>query len=196
MLEKYTDEQNHTYQMKNTPTFVICKKYSLTIKAVSEKSDSLPVTDLDIQVVGTTVVGQDEFGIDIVKEVFNDILKTDSRGRIVIDNLKTLGDIKFEIKPIVNQFGYQETSATQIIVHNDPTGVGTIWAESDVTNPEVDVVQRNITVLLPISVETFDMEIITTDANNENVLLGNTEYRLIQPKLNSKYMEHQMQKEN
>ncbi len=184
---KDRDEQNHTYQMKNTPTFVICKKYSLTIKAVSEKSDSLPVTDLDIQVVGTTVVGQDEFGIDIVKEVFNDILKTDSRGRIVIDNLKTLGDIKFEIKPIVNQFGYQETSATQIIVHNDPTGVGTIWAESDVTNPEVDVVQRNITVLLPISVETFDMEIITTDANNENVLLGNTEYRLIQPKLNSKY---------
>lgn len=184
---KDRDEQNHTYQMKNTPTFVICKKYSLTIKAVSEKSDSLPVTDLDIQVVGTTVVGQDEFGIDIVKEVFNDILKTDSRGRIVIDDLKTLGDIKFEIKPIVNQFGYQETSATQIIVHNDPTGVGTIWAESDVTNPEVDVVARNITVLLPISVETFDMEIITTDANDENILLGNTEYRLIQPKLNSKY---------
>ncbi len=186
---EYKDRESniHTYEMEHTPIIVICKKYSLTIKAVSEKSDSLPVADLDIQVVGTTVVGQDEFGIDIVKEIFSDTLKTDSRGKIKIDDLKTLGDIKFEIKPIVNQFGYQETGATTIIVHNDPKGVGTIWAESDVTVPEVDVVERNVTVLLPISVETFDMEIITTDANNSNIFLGNTEYRLIQPKLNSKY---------
>ena len=57
--------------MKNTPTFVICKKYSLTIKAVSEKSDSLPVTDLDIQVVGTTVVGQDELIKGIATSLYN-----------------------------------------------------------------------------------------------------------------------------
>lgn len=186
---KYEDYNKETqeYKMENSPTFVICKKYSLTIKAVSEKSDNLPVENLDIKVIGTIVDGKDEFGEDIVKTIFEDTLTTDSKGKILIDDLKTLGDITFEIKPLVNQFGYQETSATQIIVHNDPTGVGTIWAESDVTEPEVDVVSRNITVKLPISVETFDMEIITTDYNNDKVNLGNVEFRLIQPKLNSKY---------
>lgn len=186
---KYKDssDNDYEYKMSNFPTFVICKKYSLTIKAVSEKSDELPVENLDVKVVGTIVTGQDDFGQDIVKTIFDDTLTTDSKGKILIDDLKTLGDITFEIKPIVNQFGYQETSATQIIVHNDPTGVGTIWAESDVTTPEVDVVSRNITVKLPISVETFDMTIITTDYNNDKIALGNAEFRLIQPKLNSKY---------
>lgn len=184
---KDRDEQSHTYNMETTPTFVICKKYSLTIKAVSEKSNDLPLENLDVKVVGTTVTGQDENGNDIVKTVFDETLTTDSKGRILIDNLKTLGDITFEIKPIVNRFGYQETSATQVIVHNDPTGVGTIWAESDIRTPDVDVVNRNITVLLPISVETYDMEIETVDLTNNNIKLGNAEYRLIQPKLNSKY---------
>lgn len=186
---EYTDpeEETHTYEMEKVPTFVICKKYSLTIKAVSEKSNDLPVENLDIKVVGTTVVGQDLAGNDIVKTIYDETLTTDSKGRILIDELKTLGDINFEIKPLVDQFGYSETSATEIIVHNDPTGVGTIWAESDVTTPEVDVVERNITVLLPISVATYEMEIATQDINDDRVILGDIEYRLIQPKLNSKY---------
>ena len=181
------EKQAQTYDMTNSPTFVICKKYSLTIKAVSEKSNDLPVENLDVKVVGTIVTGQDLAGNDIVETIYDGTLTTDSKGNILIDDLKTLGDITFEIKPLVNQFGYTQTSATQIIVHNDPTGVGTIWAESDVTTPDVDPVNRNITVLLPISVETFEMEIITTDSNNDNICLGNIEYRLIQPKLNSKY---------
>ncbi len=180
-------EEDKGYETQDSPTYVICRKYSLTIKAVSEKSNDLPIKDLDVKVVGTTVTGQDEAGNDIVKTIFDDTLKTDAKGRIIIDDLKTLGDIKFEIKPLVNQFGYVETSATQILVHNDPTGVGTIWAESDVTTPDVDVVSRNITVLLPISVQTYDMIIETIDMADSRIKLGNIEYRLIQPKLNSKY---------
>lgn len=184
---KNTTEEDRSLSMKVSPTFVICKKYSLTVEAVSEKSENLPVTDLDIKVVGTTVIGQDENGKDIVKTIFDDTLTTDSKGKIKIDNLKTLGDITFEIKPIVDQLGYTETDATQIIIHNDPTGVGTIWAESDVTTPEVDVVTRNVNVILPISVQTYSIKIETIDLNNSNVKLGDIEYRLIQPKLNSKY---------
>ena len=181
------DEEKHTYETKATPTLVICKKYSLTIKAVSEKSSDLPLENLAVKVVGTTVTGQDEEGNDIVKTILDETLTTDSKGRILIGDLKTLGDINFEIKPLVDRFGYQETSATQVIVHNDPTGVGTIWAESDVSEPDVDVVNRNITVVLPITVQTYDMEIETVDLTNSNIKLGNAEYRLIQPKLNSKY---------
>ena len=182
------DNQAQTYKMTNSPTFVICKKYSLTIKAVSEKSKNLPVENLDVKVVGTIVTGQDLAGNDIIETIFDDTLTTDSKGEILIDGLKTLGDITFEIKPLVNQFGYSDTSATQIIVHNDPQGVGTIWAEADVgEEPETDPVERNVTVYLPISVQTFDMTIITTELNNTNVALGNIEYRLIQPKLNSLY---------
>lgn len=176
------EDTKESYEMTVSPTFVICKKYSLTIQAVSEKSDQLPVTNLDVKVVGT-VVGPD----DTIKEIYNKTLKTDSNGEIKIEDLKTLGDITFEIKPIVDQLGYSETDATQIIVHNDPKGVGTIWAESDTTTPEVDVVKRNITVKLPIKVQVFNIKVDVTESNNTNVKLGNIEFRLIQPKLNSKY---------
>lgn len=184
--EDYEGEEKD-YKMNVSPTYIICKKYSLTIEAVSEKSDKLPVTNLDVKVVGTVVTGQDEDGNDIVKTVYDSVLTTDSYGKIKIDDLKTLGDITFEIKPVVNQLGYSETDATTIIVHNDPTGVGTIWAESDVTTPEVDVVERNINVKLPISVQTYAIKVETIDSANSSVKLGDIEYRLIQPKLNSKY---------
>lgn len=183
--ENYTGDKRN-YEMEHSPIYIICKKYSLSIEAVSEKSDKLPVKDLDIKVVGTVVKGQDEEGNDIVETIYNKVLKTDEKGKIFIDELKTLGDITFEIKPNVNQFGYSETDATTIIVHNDPKGPG-IWAESDVTEPEVDVVNRNINVKLPISVQTYEMKVETVDSVNSNVKLGNIEYRLIQPKLNSKY---------
>ena len=176
-----------TVETDESPTYVICRKYSMTIQAVSEKSDKIPVTGLDVKVIGTVVTGTDSDGKDITKEVYNQTLTTDSNGKILIDELKTLGDITFEISPDVNQFGYSDTSATQIIVHNDPTGVGAIWAESDVTEPIVDNVKRNVTVKLPISVDTYTLEVETVDANNSNVKIGNVEYRLIQPKLNSKY---------
>jgi hypothetical protein len=187
--EKYNnfEKETNNYETDNSPIIIICRKYSLTIKAVSEKSNDVPVQNLDVKVVGTTVVGQDLAGNDIVKTIFDKTLTTDSKGNILIDELKTLGDITFEIKPEVNQFGYTETDATTIIVHNDPTGVGTIWAEADITTPEVDVVNRNITVTLPISVQTYEMVIKTEDLNDSNVKLGGVEYRLIQPKLNSKY---------
>lgn len=184
--DNYTGDARN-YEMENSPIYVICKKYSLTIEAVSEKSDKLPVEDLEIKVVGTIVTGKDEEENDIIKEIYNETLKTDSKGKIKIDELKTLGDIKFEIKPNVNQLGYSDTDATTIIVHNDPTGVGTIWAESDVTEPEVDPVTRNINVKLPIKTQTYALKVETVDSSNSNVKLGGIEYRLIQPKLNSKY---------
>ncbi len=183
--DNFTGDKRN-YEMEHSPIYIICKKYSLSIEAVSEKSDKLPVKDLDIKVVGTVVKGQDEEGNDIVETIYNKVLKTDEKGKIFIEELKTLGDITFEIKPNVNQFGYSETDATTIIVHNDPKGHG-IWAESDVTEPEVDVVNRNINVKLPISVQTYEMKVETVDSVNSNVKLGNIEYRLIQPKLNSKY---------
>ena len=184
---KDAEEQAQGYDMVVSPTYVICKKYSLTIEAVSEKSDKLPIKDLSVRVVGTIVTGKDINGDDITKTIYDETLITDSNGKIKIDELKTLGDITFEIIPNVNQFGYVATPATKVVVHNDPTGVGSIWAEADRSTPEVDVVTRNINVKLPISVQTFALEVETIDLNNTNIKLGNIEYRLIQPKLNSKY---------
>ena len=187
MKMEYNDSegQMQAYDMTVSPTYVICKKYSLTIEAVSEKSDKLPIADLSVSVVGK-VTDSDTEGNEITKIIYNKTLTTDSNGKIKIDGLKTLGNITFEITPKVNQFGYVETPATQIIVHNNPSESG-IWAESDMTTPEVDNVTRNINVKLPILVQTFSIDVETMDINNENIKLGNIEYRLIQPKLNSKY---------
>ncbi|MCI8362321.1 MAG: hypothetical protein HFJ41_04190 [Clostridia bacterium] len=174
------------YEMEHSPIYIICKKYSLTIKAVSEKSDKLPVSDLDIQVIGKRT--NDEEGNPVKGTiVFDEILKTNSKGEIIVDNLKTLGDITFEIKPLVNQIGYSDTSATTIIVHNRPADNG-LTATADVgKEPVVNNTTRDILVELPITVQTLAINIDTIDRDNSNVKLGNIEYRLIQPKLNSKY---------
>ena len=184
--DNYTGDKRN-YEMEHSPIYVICKKYSLTIKAVSEKSDKLPVKDLEIKVVGTVVKGQKEDGTDIVEKVCDKVLKTNDKGEILIDELKTLGTITFEIKPNVNQLGYSETSATTIIVHNDPSGNG-ITAEADVgEEPVVNNTTRNIDVKLPIKTQIYYINLETIDSTNSNIKLGNIEYRLIQPKLNSKY---------
>lgn len=182
---------NHTgdkrnYETELSPIYIICQKYSLTIKAVSEKSDKLPVKDLEIKVVGKKT--KDGEGNDVEPTVvFDKVLKTNDKGEILIDELKTLGTIEFEIKPNVNQIGYSETSATTIIVNNRPQREG-ITADADVgEKPIVNNTTRNIDVKLPIKTQTYEIKLETVDLNNSNIKLGNIEYRLIQPKLNSKY---------
>lgn len=188
MVVEYNDETNiaKTYKLEESPTFRICQEYSFTVKAVSEKSDKLPVTDLQFKVVGTIVTGQDENGNDLTKTVYENTLTTDANGEIQITGLKATGTINYELKPIVNQVGYDETSSTLVKVTNDPQGAG-IYAEADNLTVNVEPTKRNISVTIPINVQGYNINIETKDVNNENVKLGNIEYRLIQPKLNSKY---------
>lgn len=184
--DNYTgDERN--YEMEHSPKYRICQKYSLTIKAVSEKSDKLPVKDLEIKVVGKKIKDAEGNILEKPINVFDKVLKTNDKGEILIDDLKTLGTIEFEIKANINQIGYSETDATIINVNNRPQKEG-ITAEADVgEEPVVNNTTRNIEVKLPIKTETYAINIETVDLTNSNVKLGNIEYRLIQPKLNSKY---------
>lgn len=183
---------NHTgdkrnYEIEHSPKYRICQKYSLTIKAVSEKSDKLPVKDLEIKVVGKKIKDAEGNILENPTTVFDKVLKTNDKGEILIDELKTLGTIEFEIKANVNQIGYSETSATIINVNNRPQKEG-ITAEADVgEKPVVNNTTRNIDVKLPIKTQTYAINLETVDLTNSNIKLGNIEYRLIQPKLNSKY---------
>lgn len=184
--DNYTGDKRN-YEMEHSPTYMICKKYSLTIKAVSEKSDKLPVEDLEIKVVGKKI--KDGEGNDVEPSiVIEKVLKTNNKGEIIIDDLKTLGTIEFEIKPLVNQLGYSETSATTIKIENQPKLQEGLSASCDLTEqPDVNNTTRNVTVKLPIKTQTYEIKLETIDLTNSNTKLGNIEYRLIQPKLNSKY---------
>lgn len=180
--------ENKGYDANITPTIFICNKYSLTVQAVSEKSAKLAISGLDVKVEGTIITGKDGYGNDVKKTVYQKTLTTDSYGKIKIDELKTLGEISFEIMPQVDetkQFGYTNTSATTIIVHNEPTVVGAIWADADRGVPIVDAVNRNIDVTLDIRTKGYTMELEMFDADNTNGKLAGVEFRLIQPKLNN-----------
>ena len=178
MTVAYNDlGQTRNYTVNESPVIVICEKYSLTIQTVSEENSELPVEGIQLK-----VVGQDEKG----KVVYSNILTSDSNGKIQINDLRTLGKIHFTITPSVNKIGYASTQETEMILYNDATGKG-LSVETDGLENSVNNVSRNVSVKLPITTQKFKIDLNLTEENNSNVKLGDTEFRLIQPKLNSKY---------
>ena len=110
MNVKYEDlGASKTYDVAESPVILLCEKYSVTIQAVSEENTNLPVEGIDVKVVATTESG---------KVVYDGTLQTDSNGKVIIDNLKTLGKLTFTATPQVNKTGYQSSSPITFDTYN------------------------------------------------------------------------------
>lgn len=165
-------------EQENTPKFTIGECYTLKIKAVNEKNNKLPVEGIDFK-----VEGKDEQG----KVVYANTLTTDKNGYVTINKLVTLNKVTYSIKPIVNQVGYDDTDETIVVVDNDYLGKRVIEVTTDGLEYNVDDIERVVELTFPIKVQKFILEVNLTQKDNKNNVIGNTEFRLIQPKLNSKY---------
>lgn len=165
------------YDVAESPIVLICEKYSVTIQAVSEENTNLPVEGINVKVIATTESG---------KVVYNDTVQTDSEGKVIIDNLKTLGKLTFTATPEVNKTGYQASEPITFETYNEETGK-MLNVTTDGINSTIDNNKRDILVKLPISTQKFSLEVNLTEENNTGVKIGNVEFRLIQPKVNNKY---------
>lgn len=163
-----------------TPLFKICETYSIKIQAVSSANKNLPVEGVKFK-----VVGKDEGG----NKVYEGNHTTDSKGYVTIEGLKTLDKVEYELTPTINQVGYETTESKLIIVDNDYLGakIGDLKIETDLEHLTPDISERIVEVKYPINVQGFNLHIDLTELNNTNVKLSGVEFRLIQPKLNSKY---------
>lgn len=171
-------QKNVKLEKENTPKFTISETYKMKIQAVNEKNINLGIEGIDFKVIGKDAEG---------KIVYNKTLKTDKNGYVTVENLKTLGKLEFSIKPIVNLLGYEETDASIVQVNNDYLGLTILDVETDLENKEVDNKNRIITLKVPIKIQGFDLKLNITELNNNNVKISNTEFRIVQPKLNNKY---------
>lgn len=165
-------------QKEVTPTFTICETYELKIRAVNEKNTSSPVDG-----IGFAIEGKDNSG----NIVYKNTLTTDNYGYVSIKGIKTLDEVTYSIKPIVNKLGFEETESRNIIIDNDYLGRRLLEAKTDGLKYKVDDIERIVEVEMPIKIQAFKLEINTIELNKNDVKLSNVEYRLIQPKLNSKY---------
>ena len=165
------------YDVAESPIVLLCEKYSVTIQAVSEENTNLPVEGIDVKVVATTESG---------KVVYDDTVQTDSNGKVIIDNLKTLGKLTFIATPQVNKTGYQTSEPITFDTYNDETGK-VLNVTTEGIDSTIDNSKRDILVKLPISTQKFNLEVNLTEENNTGVKIGNVEFRLIQPKINNKY---------
>ena len=167
-----------TLQKENTPTFTICETYTLKIKAVNERNTSAEVEGVDF-----AIEGKDKNG----NIVYQNTLTTDKYGYVTIKGIKTLDEVTYSIKPIVNKLGFDKTESRNIIIDNDYLGRRVLEAITDGLKYKVDDIERIVEVEMPIKVQSFKLEINTTELNKNDTRLSNIEMRLIQPKLNSKY---------
>lgn len=165
-------------EKENTPKFTVGESYTLKIKAVNEKNDKLPVEGIAFR-----VEGKDEQG----KIVYSNTLTTDKNGYVTINKLVTLNKVTYSIKPIVNQVGYEDTDETIVMINNDYLGKRVIEVTTDGLNYKVDDIERIVELTFPIKVQSFILEVNLSEKDNRNIVISNTEFRLIQPKLNSKY---------
>lgn len=167
------------YDITDSPIILLCKKYSVTVKAVSEENKALPVEEMNV-----IVNVEKEDGTKIIN---NQTFVTDSDGNIIIDNLKTMGDLTFSIAPqVVNQVGYAPTDSTAFVIYNEATGNNLFMKTTGIDNT-IDNDRRNVEVKIPINTKRFTLDVDLSEENNNGKKIGNTEFRLIQPKINNRY---------
>lgn len=171
-------QKNIKLGKENTPKFTISETYKMKIQAVNQKNINLGIEGIDFKIIGKNEEG---------KVVYNKTLKTDKNGYVTVENLKTLGKLEFSIKPVVNLLGYEETDASIVQVNNDYLGLTILDVETDLENKEIDNKNRIITLKVPINIQGFDLKLNITELNNNNVKISDTEFRVVQPKLNNKY---------
>ena len=166
-----------SYDVAESPIILLCEKYSLTVQAVSEENKDLPVDGINVKVTATREDG---------KVVYDDTLTTDENGKVLIDNLKTLGKLTFTVIPEVDKTGYQASPSITFSTYNEETGKA-LSVTTEGIDSTIDNTKRNISVKLPISTQKFSLEVNVLEENNAGVKIGKAELRLIQPTLNSKY---------
>ena len=114
MNVQYKDiETAINYDVTESPIILICEKYSVTIQAVSEENNNLPVEGIDVNIIAKKEDG---------KIVYSGTETTNSSGKVTVDNLKTLGKLTFTITPQVNKVGYQASSGIEFETYNNQTG--------------------------------------------------------------------------
>ena len=171
-------QDSFTLDKSYMPTVQICDKYSVTLKAVSEENNNLTIEGVEFNVIAKDINGN---------VVYNQTLTTNDKGEVVLDNLKTTGTVHFEIKPTVNQIGYSLTDTAEIDITNNFGKDFTVDTKEWKDRSSVDNSKRNITINIPINTQKFKLEINLTELNNTYATIGDTEFRLIQPKLNDRY---------
>ena len=165
-------------EKEKTPIFTVCETYKMKIKAVNSENASLGVAGIQFKIEGKDSEGN---------TVYTDTLTTDANGYVEVQKIKTLGKVTYTITPIIDIVGYENTEARNVIVDNDYLGRRVIEVDGDGLKAEADSIDRIVEIEFPIKVQGFDLEINLNELNNSNVKLSNAEFRLIQPKLNSKY---------
>ena len=166
------------YDVADSPIVEICKKYSVKIKAVNGEYKSLPVDGIDVRVKVQKADGA---------VVFDDTLTTDSDGNITIDNLKTLGNLTFTVDATVNKTGYVSTRNNMTFeIYNDLQGKSLSVTTTGIDVKNIDNDKRIVEVLFPIQAQVFNLEVNLADIDNSLLKIGDVEFRLIQPTINSK----------
>ncbi len=168
-----------SYDVADSPIILLCKKYSVTIKAVNGEYKTLPVDGIDVR-----VIAQKENGTT----VFDDTLTTDSDGTIVIDNLKSLGNLTFHLETTVDKIGYESTRNNGVfVVYNDSEGRFLSVPETDSMEvSKIDNEKRTIDMVFPIQTKTFSLDVFLSEKDNTSLKLDGAEFRLIQPTINNK----------
>ena len=167
------------YDVSDSPIILLCKKYSVKIKAVNGEYKTLPVEGIEVKV---TV--QDEKGTN----VFNDTLTTDSDGNIVVDNLKTRGNLTFHLEATVNKVGYNSATNNGIfVVYNEPKGkLLSVPETSKMEVSKINNENRTIDMVFPIQTKIFNLDVFLSEKDNTSLKLDGAEFRLIQPTINNK----------
>lgn len=165
-------------EQTKTPIFTVCETYKMLVKAVNAENTSLGVAGIQFKIEGTDSEGN---------IIYSDTLTTDANGYVEVEKIKTLGKVTYSITPIINIVGYEETEARNIIVDNDYLGRRVLEVDGDGLTAKPNDIERTVEVEFPVNVQGFDLEINLNELDNSNVKLSNTEFRLIQPKLNNKY---------
>ena len=173
----------------NSTVIKICQGYDLRIKAVNESNTDLPVDGIDVKIVGikTNDDGSEE------EEVCNITKKTDSNGYVTItpDDVRALrmdGEITFTVTPTVDKVGYSYTNPVTFKVTNNKTTKQLEYDDNE--SGLVGTIEPNkrlVDVTVPINSQKADFELKVQELNNDKVTISESEFELIQPKLNNNY---------
>ncbi len=194
--EKVEENGEKTLDTKSSPTIQIGKGFKVTLIAVNENSKDVPVEGIKFKVKAVEKIHEEdadegeEVAVAEPKEP-KVILKeteytTTSTGKIELDDLFTTEDIEFEVTPIVeNKPGYVYTAPAQFTVeYNALTRERKL--DSIDFDWEYEYEHSNVNIYYPINVLKFDLEVDLQDETNSSTKIGDSTFKLVQPKLNNK----------
>lgn len=178
----YLETQEKTKTVNNTsPTIQICDAYTLKIKAIGEKSKKIVTEGVTFNVTAT-----DEYGNDLPQYKTTETVNSD--GEIIIPKVKELGKVYFNIAPSVSVVGFSNSNSIYVGINNDYFGSGiTVERYDNYQDIINDNGKRSVTINVPISEQTFKIDLELSDYNNESLKLVDREFQLILPKLNDIY---------